>query len=177
MARWSHAKRRTLLTGAKQRPAGRPGGVQRAEKTGRPVSRVLYPAGVQFTAGPSSCAPTGRRPSFSDDGYPPPLAANPRAGRAPFALLFGLAPGGVCLADRSPGRWCALTAPLHPYPVHHEAVCFCGAIRRVSPPGRYPAPCPVEPGLSSPSACAEGAVVRPTRLVTSIHPPRSPGNR
>jgi len=30
--------------------------------------------------------------------------------------LFGLAPGGVYLADRSPGRWCALTAPFHPYP-------------------------------------------------------------
>gem|GEM_PF-2945829 len=31
--------------------------------------------------------------------------------------LFGLAPGGVYLAGRSPGRWCALTAPFHPYPV------------------------------------------------------------
>ncbi len=30
--------------------------------------------------------------------------------------LFGLAPGGVYLASRSPGCWCALTAPLHPYP-------------------------------------------------------------
>jgi len=30
------------------------------------------------------------------------------------------------------------------------AVCFCGTFRRVTPPGRYPAPCPVELGLSSP---------------------------
>ena len=30
--------------------------------------------------------------------------------------LFGLAPGGVCQADMSPCRWCALTAPFHPYP-------------------------------------------------------------
>ena len=30
--------------------------------------------------------------------------------------LFGLAPGGVYLADQSPDRWCALTAPFHPYP-------------------------------------------------------------
>jgi len=26
---------------------------------------------------------------------------------------------------------------------------FCGAFRRVAPPGRYPAPCPLESGLSS----------------------------
>ena len=31
------------------------------------------------------------------------------------ALLFGLAPGGVCLAGRSPGRRWALTPPFHPY--------------------------------------------------------------
>ncbi len=30
--------------------------------------------------------------------------------------LFGLAPGGVCQAGMSPCRWCALTAPFHPYP-------------------------------------------------------------
>jgi len=29
------------------------------------------------------------------------------------------------------------------------AVCFCGTFRRVTPPGRYPASCPVELGLSS----------------------------
>jgi len=52
---------------------------------------------------------------------------------------------------------------LHPLPIYqftrlpppNPAVCFCGPIRRVTPPGRYPAPCPVEPGLSSPRACAE----------------------
>jgi len=31
-----------------------------------------------------------------------------------IALLFGLAPGGVCLAGRSPGRRWALTPPFHP---------------------------------------------------------------
>ena len=29
--------------------------------------------------------------------------------------LFGLAPCGVCQADPLPDRWCALTAPFHPY--------------------------------------------------------------
>lgn len=51
-----------------------------------------------------------------DPGCPGPLATVPegKAGHL-MSLLFGLAPGGVCLADRSPGRWCALTAPFHPY--------------------------------------------------------------
>ena len=35
-------------------------------------------------------------------------------GRANVSL-FGLAPGGACSAGQSPDRWCALTAPSHPY--------------------------------------------------------------
>jgi hypothetical protein len=56
---------------------------------------------------------------------------------------------------RSPDRWCALTAPFHPYPSGFNnagigrAVCLCGTFRRVAAPGRYPAPCPLELGLSS----------------------------
>src|SRR5262250_710410 len=40
--------------------------------------------------------------------------------------LFGLAPCGVCKADPLPDRWCALTAPFHPYLNSFEptAVCF-----------------------------------------------------
>jgi len=87
-----------------------------------------------------------------------------QAGR-PCVLLFGLAPRGVCPADRSPGRWWALTPPFHPYPDISEigAVCFCGTFRRVAPPGRYPARCPVELGLSSPWCFAhQSAITRPT---------------
>ena len=32
----------------------------------------------------------------------------------------------------------------------HRRYFFCGTFRRVTPPGRYPAPCPKELGLSSP---------------------------
>src|SRR3981189_1718440 len=50
-----------------------------------------------------------RFPGTSSDRYP-------RARRAAVnALLFGLAPGGVYLAGRSPGRRWALTPPFHPY--------------------------------------------------------------
>jgi hypothetical protein len=87
----------------------------------RPVSRVLYPS-VE-----------GWWPSVWDDGCPPPLATNPRTGRAPKVLLFGLAPGGVCPAGRSPDRWCALTAPFHPCP-GSPAPCGCFLRRKADVP-------------------------------------------
>ncbi len=51
-------------------------------------------------------------------------------GRTSPHPLFGLAPGGVYRADRSPGRWCALTAPFHPYLIPlrgegHRRCTFC----------------------------------------------------
>ena len=70
--------------------------------------------------------------------------------------LFGLAPGGVYLASRSPDCWCALTAPFHPYLHEAGGLHFCGTIPGVTPAGRYPAPCPTEPGLSSDARCARG---------------------
>ena len=45
----------------------------------------------------------------------------PKTTRAALSFLLGLAPDGVYQADWSPSRWCALTAPFHPYP---QAVCF-----------------------------------------------------
>lgn len=68
-------------------------------------------------------------------------------------LLSSLAPDGVWQAGQSPGRRCALTAPFHRYREACAArLCvFCATFRRVTPPGRYPASCPMEPGLSSPA--------------------------
>ena len=47
---------------------------------------------------------------------------------------------------------CALTAPFHPY--RHVNMLrrssLCCTCRRLTPPRRYLAPCPLEPGLSSP---------------------------
>jgi hypothetical protein len=53
---------------------------------------------------PASCGPPG-------DSTGP---ASTTRGRGPVRPQRGLAPGGVCQAGRSPGRWCALTAPFHP---------------------------------------------------------------
>ena len=66
--------------------------------------------------------PRARRATLSPAGLGCP--AGPLAGNA---LLFGLAPGGVCLAGRSPGRRWALTPPFHPYrplPEEEPAVSF-----------------------------------------------------
>ena len=71
----------------------------------------------------------GRRPSLLDGGYPPPPATYPGAARratsgsaAPARPLRGLAPGEVYPAGRSPGRWWALTPPLHPYRMRRRSV-------------------------------------------------------
>ena len=47
---------------------------------------------------------------------------------------------------------CALTAPFHPYlptTSGSRRYIFCCTFRRLAPPRRYLAPCPLEPGLSS----------------------------
>src|SRR5438093_10596013 len=112
------------------------------------VSRVLSPKHVTQGDGHFSRTPVTRRLQ-----RPNPRA---RAGN-PIALLFGLAPGGVCLADavtRAAGE-------LLPHRFTLTALAVGGLIsvalvRGVSSPGRSPAPCPVEPGLSSRRVAATG---------------------
>ena len=78
------------------------------------------------------------------------------AGHA-IGLLFGLAPGGVFhRRELLPVTRCALTAPFQPYrrPKTLRRYTFCCTFHRLTPPRRYLAPCPAEPGLSSPSGLA-----------------------
>ena len=73
------------------------------------------------------------------------------AGPAPS--LFGLAPNGVCRACRIAAASGGLL--LHRFTLTAcAAVCFLWRCPRVAPPGRYPASCPAEPGLSSPGLAA-----------------------
>jgi hypothetical protein len=120
---------------------------QRKGRT-RPVSRVL-----SWTVIPLGDASLRRSSNLPGD----------TAGRG-IVSLFGLAPGGVCRAGPLPDSRCALTAPFHPclFPAFlrtpgHRRSALCCTFRRLAPPRRYLAPCPVEPGLSS-------AFVRMTRL-------------
>src|SRR5262245_66527839 len=61
---------------------------------------------------------------------------------------------GLPSRPRHRDRWCALTAPFHPCPQHalpraRWRSALCCTFRGLTPPGGYPAPCPVEFGLSS----------------------------
>src|SRR5581483_42523 len=67
-----------------------------------------------------------------------------------IALLFGLAPGGVYRAG--PVARAAGELLPHRFTLAARAgggLLSVALIRGVAPPGCYPAPCPVEPGLSS----------------------------
>src|SRR5690606_3489471 len=102
-----------------------------------PISRVLSWTVIHL--GPASPQASSNLPESS-------------AGHA-IGFLFGLAPGGVYhRRGLLPATRCALTAPFHPYrcPEALRRYTFCCTFRRLAPPRRYLAPCPVEPGLSSP---------------------------
>ena len=102
-----------------------------------PISRVLSWTVIHL--GPASPQASSNLPESS-------------AGHA-NGFLFGLAPGGVYhRRGLLPATRCALTAPFHPYrrPKALRRYTFCCTFRRLAPPRRYLAPCPAEPGLSSP---------------------------
>lgn len=106
-----------------------------------PVSRVLSWTVIHL--GPASPQASSNLPESS-------------AGHA-IGFLFGLAPGGVYhRRELLPVTRCALTAPFHPYrrPKALRRSTFCCTFRRLTPPRRYLAPRPAEPGLSSPSGLA-----------------------
>ncbi len=104
----------------------------------KPISRILFPAPVARTRSDGH--------SSSGDGCPPPLATYPGASDGPpsNAPLFGLAPGGVCLASPV-ARGAGALLPHHftltgPYPAarpgtarRYAFCCTCRhALRRAS---------------------------------------------
>ena len=99
----------------------------------------------------------------------------PRTGRPLSPPYLVLLRAGFCLPPTLPPARCALTAPFHPYfrmsgalgmewwrpstrappllaspPDTRKRYVFCATVRQVALPGRYPAHCPSEFGLSSP---------------------------
>jgi hypothetical protein len=85
-----------------------------------------------------------------------------------------LAPGGVYLAVRVTPDAGALLP--HRFTLtgarRHRRSVLCGTVPRVTPGGRYPPPCPVEPGPSSVVLGSTNAVARPgfvRRSATTIH--------
>ena len=72
------------------------------------------------------------------------------AGRSIRIPIWSCSEWGLPSPRLLPAARCALTAPFHPYPTRAGRYPFCCTFRRLAPPRRYLAPCPVEPGLSSP---------------------------
>ncbi len=132
-------------------------------RTSGPVSRILSPDARQG-GGHLSRTTVARR-------LKRPTRRSTDTGRIPHGPQMRgphFSPAWPCSRRGLPGRpgrperrW-ALTPPFH----HHLAEpgsLFLWPYPRVTPPGCYPAPCPVESGLSSPCAGAQGATARPAR--------------
>ncbi len=91
----------------------------------------------------------------------------PRRVVVPFGMAapLDLAPGGVYLALRVTSEAGGL---LHhrftlTWTLRSRRSVFCGTVPRVTPGGRYPPPCPVEPGRSSGGSQDPHAAARPAR--------------
>jgi hypothetical protein len=81
-----------------------------------------------------------------------PPAVRQVAGGPPIPSARPCSGWGLPSRRSHPRRWCALTAPFHPYLCdrnRHRRSVLCGTFLRVAPTGCYPAPCPVESGRSS----------------------------
>jgi hypothetical protein len=98
--------------------------------------------------------------------------------------LFGLAPGGVFLAPAVTGRTGELLPhrfTLTPAERPPGRFPFCGTFLPVARTGSYPAPCPAEPGLSSPLPAGRAAVICPAltyrSIITRLESFGNPGRR
>ena len=116
-----------------------------------PISRILSPGFRRGGGHLSSPSVTGRimQPTRGRGGHRFPTDRD--------APLFGLAPGGVFQHPDSHRDLVRSYRTVSPLPVSlprgtdHRRFGLCGTFRRLATPGGYPAPCPVESGLSSPT--------------------------
>ena len=111
-----------------EEPVDKPGSVVDSHPSRTPVTRCLE----QPTREPMRAACGLEKPMF------------------PYLALLQV---GFAVPLPLPAARCALTAPFHPCRHPNGGAwrfVFCGTFRRLAPPRRYLAPCPAEPGLSSP---------------------------
>ena len=81
---------------------------------------------------------------------PPGSSSLPGTQRAAVLSLSGLASDGVYTAFLVTKEAVSSYLAFSPLPARKQAVIFCCTILGVTSTGRYPASCPVKPGLSSP---------------------------
>ena len=94
----------------------------------------------------------GRRSFIWDRSYLRPQSTYPRVERSGPLLLFYLVflRVGFTKLSPSPAKLVSSYLTFSPLPPpKRRRYIFCGTFLGVTPTGRYPAPCPVEPGLSS----------------------------
>ena len=86
-------------------------------------------------------------------------------------FLFGFAPGGVYHAASVTSRAVRSYRTLSPLPTND--VCrrstLCCTFRRLSPPRRYLAPCPMKPGLSSPVSVTKTSTAATVQSTSCAH--------
>jgi hypothetical protein len=128
----------------------------RREGASRSVSRVLYRRRCRRRWRPSICDRRCRRPGAA---YPRTRAGSPHtSAQTPRGALLALLRVGFAEPIGSPRPLVVSYTAVSPLPILTDRrSALCGTVPRVTPGGRYPPPCPVEPGLSS----TPGAVPRP----------------
>ena len=136
--------------------------------TGWPMSRVLSPAAVARRR--VAIIHLGAPLPGPQAAYPDTRASSPRSCPVWPCSGWGLPsrPGrrarGGLLHRRFTLTRCCTRQPWRSI--------FCGTCLRVSPSGRYPPPCPAEPGLSSADGSSQ---TRPTRSPSQPVPPSGYG--
>ncbi len=133
---------------------------RRVEEKESSVSRVL------FAASRATAIPLGDTSPYRSSDLPGRSAGHANAS------LFGLAPSGVCRA----AECCHRRGALLPHRFTLAVIgtlrramlgrsAFCCTFRRLTPPRRYLALCPVEPGLSSMPRGSATVWTTPGRIV------------
>ena len=131
----------------------------------RPVSRVLSGAQEAHLSSPGAIIHLGCTSPHTSSDLPGdsrgPRFATLKGGSLPYLVLlrvgFTVPPALPAGAVRSYRTF----SPLPPPSLSGWRYVFCGTFRGLAPPGRYPAPCPVEPGLSSAPKPHDAAIARP----------------
>ena len=93
---------------------------------------------------------------YLDRPSPDGSSGLPGSRRAALCFLFGLASSGVCMCPPCYHWGGSLLHCLSTLTCFH-AVYFCCTVPEVAFAGRYPAPCPLKPGLSSPASLRTAA--------------------
>ena len=93
---------------------------------------------------------------YLDRPSPDGSSGLPGSRRAALCFLFGLASSEVCMCPPCYQWGGSLLHCLSTLTCFH-AVYFCCTVPEVAFAGRYPAPCPLKPGLSSPASLRTAA--------------------